>query len=78
MKTCCIIKEAQLMNARQDTVPIYTMSILKYNPELKPVYFSSSFDGFCYAWLPANVYQYSLFGKSMERNWLFQERRFYL
>ena len=80
MKTCCVIKEAQLIKGSQDndTVPIYSIGILRYNPELKPVYFSCAFDGFCYSWLFPTMYQYSLSGKSLERNWLFQERGPYL
>lgn len=80
MKTRCVIKEAKLMkgSSNNDTVPVYTIGILRYHPELKPVYFSNSFDGFCYSWLPLNMYQYSLFGSSLERNWLFQERGLYL
>ena len=80
MKTCCVIKEAKLMKGSpsNNTVPVYTISILSYHPELKPVYFINIFDGFCYSWLPFNMYQYSLFGNSLERNWLFQERGLYL
>ena len=81
MKSLCTIKEAELLadgKEYADKKPIYSISVLKYVSEFSGVKFRTTFDGFCYNFLPYDKYQYSLFGVSLERNWLFQERGLYL
>ena len=81
MKSLCTIKEAKLLadgKEYADEKPVFSISILEYRSEFSSVKFRTIFDGFCYNWLPLNMYQYSLFGNSLERTWLFQERGLYL
>ena len=80
MKSLCIIKEAQLVsNGKEfaDEKPIYSVSILEYGSDFVGIKFRTTFDGFCYSFLPYDKYQYSLFGNSLERDWLFREGRYY-
>lgn len=80
MKSLCIIKEATLVtNGKEfaDEKPIYSVSILEYGSDFVGIKFRTIFNGFCYSFLPYDEYQYSLFGNSLERDWLFREGRYY-
>ena len=80
MKSLCTIKEAQLMASGKeyaDEKPLYAISILEYGSDFAGIKFRTTFDGFGYNFLPYDKYQYSLFGNSLERNWLFRESRYY-